>query len=84
MRAKDRIEKIVKFAKEKCDLAIQKDSAYAAELKYRWQHTLRVAQYGKILAGKESADIEIAKMGGNISHFVAPSVEERVLKKLGK
>lgn len=26
---------------------------------------------------------EIAKMGGNISHFVAPSVEERVLKKLG-
>lgn len=27
---------------------------------------------------------EIAKMGGDISHFVVPSVQERVLKKLGK
>jgi pantetheine-phosphate adenylyltransferase len=27
---------------------------------------------------------EIAKMGGDISHFVVPSVEERVLKKLGR
>lgn len=27
---------------------------------------------------------EIAKMGGDISHFVVPSVEQRVLKKLGR
>jgi pantetheine-phosphate adenylyltransferase len=27
---------------------------------------------------------EIAKMGGNISHFVLPLVEERLLKKLGR
>ena len=59
MNLKEKMEKVALFAKEKRDRAIIKNPDYSARLIYRWQHTLRVAQYGKILAEKEGAEIEI-------------------------
>jgi putative nucleotidyltransferase with HDIG domain len=32
---------------------------YLSNEKYRWNHTLRVAQFGKIIAENESADVEL-------------------------
>jgi uncharacterized protein len=31
---------------------------YLAGMEYRWQHTLRVAQFGKVIAENEGADVE--------------------------
>jgi len=59
MTAEERIEQVVIFAKEKRDLALVESPDYAARLKYRWQHTLRVVHYGKKLAAKENANAEI-------------------------
>ena len=59
MNLKEKMEKVALFAKEKRDRAIIKNPDYSARLIYRWQHTLRVTQYGKILAEKEGAEIEI-------------------------
>ena len=59
MRVKDRIEKIVNFAKEKKDKTISEKPELKDELIYRWQHTLRVVQYGKSLAEEEGANIEV-------------------------
>ena len=59
MTAEERIEQVAIFAKEKRDFALVENPDYAARLKYRWQHTLRVVQYGKKLAAKENANAEI-------------------------
>ena len=59
MSAKKRIRRIAKFAKEKRDITIIENSKLADTITYRWEHTLRVAQYGKTLAEKEDADVEI-------------------------
>jgi len=32
---------------------------YLAGVDYRWQHTLRVAQFGKVIAENEAADVEL-------------------------
>jgi putative nucleotidyltransferase with HDIG domain len=32
---------------------------YLSGVDYRWQHTLRVAQFGKVIAENESADVEL-------------------------
>ncbi len=59
MGAIKRIKTIAKFAKEKQEKTIKKNPKLLGSLIYRWEHTLRVAQYGKILAEKEEANIEI-------------------------
>ena len=59
MNPKDRIENIAIYTKDKNDLALQEYPKKSARLKYRWLHTLRVAQYGKRLAKIEGANIEI-------------------------
>lgn len=41
-------------AKDKEDLA-----RYLSGVVYRWQHTLRVAQFGKVIAENEGADVEL-------------------------
>lgn len=58
MSAEERLKKIIAFAEAQRDLAIAENPDYAPRLKYRWQHTLRVTQYGKMLAEKENADPE--------------------------
>jgi len=32
---------------------------YLSNVEYRWKHTLRVAQFGKVIAENESADVEL-------------------------
>ena len=32
---------------------------YLSGVDYRWQHTLRVAQFGKVIAENEAADVEL-------------------------
>ncbi|MCP4142153.1 MAG: HD domain-containing protein [Chloroflexi bacterium] len=59
MTAEERIEQVIAFAKKKRDIALVENPDYAARLKYRWQHTLRVVQYGKKLAKREGANAEI-------------------------
>ncbi len=59
MKPKNRIENIAIYAKDKNDLALKEYPKQADDLKYRWFHTLRVAQYGKRLAKLEGADVEI-------------------------
>jgi hypothetical protein len=62
-----RIQKIAAFAHTYLDESYQKrtkkDKAglnrYLSGVDYRWQHTLRVAQFGKVIAENESADLEL-------------------------
>jgi putative nucleotidyltransferase with HDIG domain len=61
-----RIQKIADFTQAYLQESFQKRSAkdkanlnrYLAGADYRWQHTLRVAQFGKVIAENEGADVE--------------------------
>ena len=61
-----RIQKIADFTQaylhESFQKRSQKDKAnlkrYLAGADYRWQHTLRVAQFGKVIAENEGTDVE--------------------------
>ena len=70
MSLAEQIEKVVLFAKEKRDIAMRENPDYATRLEYRWLHTLRVVQYGKILAEKEGAEIEIVLVA-SLLHDIA-------------
>ena len=70
MNPKDRIENIAIYAKDKNDVALKEYSEQSTRLKYRWQHTLRVAQYGNRLAKIEGADIEIV-VAASLLHDIA-------------
>ncbi len=54
-----KIAKIVEFVEESRDKAIAENPKFKNSLTYRWEHTLRVAQYGKKLAKMEKANEEI-------------------------
>ena len=97
MKAKDRIENIVIYAKDKNDLALKESPQKHEYLRYRWLHTLRVTQYGKRLAKIESANVElviascllhdIAKLS-DVCHTVdhgrvGERMVRRFLKKIG-
>ncbi len=68
--SKDRIENIAIYAKDKNDVALEAYPERSARLKYRWEHTLRVAQYGKRLAKLEGADVEIV-VAASLLHDIA-------------
>jgi uncharacterized protein len=61
-----RLQKIAEFAQaylhESYAKRSKKDKAnlkhYLAGMDYRWQHTLRVAQFGKVIAENEGVDVE--------------------------
>jgi uncharacterized protein len=61
-----RIQKIAEFAQaylhESYQKRSKKDKAnltrYLAGVEYRWQHTLRVSQFGKVIAENEGVDVE--------------------------
>ncbi len=59
METKERIEETAKFAKGKKEKAISEKPEIKEEITYRWEHTLRVVQYGKSLAEVEDANMEI-------------------------
>jgi len=62
-----RLQKIADFALAHLNESFQKRSTeakanldrYLAGVDYRWQHTLRVAQFGKVIAENETADVEL-------------------------
>jgi hypothetical protein len=62
-----RLEQISEFVEAYLEETFQnrskKDKAnlnrYLSNDQYRWQHTLRVAQFGKVIAENEAADLEI-------------------------
>ena len=61
-----RIQKIAEFTHAYLDESYQKRSKkdksnlkrYLSGVDYRWQHTLRVAQFGKVIAENENTDVE--------------------------
>ena len=97
MGKKARIRAVVEYAQKEHDKVLKKKPFLASSLKYRWGHTLRVAQRGMGLAKEENANLEqvivacllhdIAKLS-NTSHSVdhgrvgAKQVRP-VLKKIG-
>ena len=62
-----RLQKIADFSNtylhESYQKRSKKDKAnldrYLSGVDYRWQHTLRVAQFGKVIAENETADVEL-------------------------
>jgi putative nucleotidyltransferase with HDIG domain len=62
-----RLQKIADFTKAYLEESYQKRSnkdkanlnRYLSGVDYRWQHTLRVAQFGKVIAENEAADVEL-------------------------
>jgi len=65
-KANTRLQKIADFTFTYLNESYQKRSKrdranlsrYLAGMEYRWQHTLRVTQFGKIIAENESVDVE--------------------------
>jgi putative nucleotidyltransferase with HDIG domain len=61
-----RFQKIARFTQDYLQESYQKRSEkdkanlkrYLVGVEYRWQHTLRVAQFGKVIAENENADVE--------------------------
>ena len=45
-------------------------SRYLSGVDYRWQHTLRVAQFGKVIAENEAVDVELV-VGACLLHDIA-------------
>jgi putative nucleotidyltransferase with HDIG domain len=66
-KANARLQKIADFANTYLHDSYQKRSKkakanldrYLFGVDYRWQHTLRVAQFGKVIAENESANVEL-------------------------
>jgi putative nucleotidyltransferase with HDIG domain len=62
-----RLQKIAEFTRTYLTESYQKRSKrdkanldrYLSGVDYRWQHTLRVAQFGKVIAENDTADVEL-------------------------
>ncbi len=59
MEAQERLDEVAKFALAHLQAAARQRETPAAELDYRWKHTLRVCHYGRQLAEAEGADVEL-------------------------
>jgi uncharacterized protein len=76
MHANDRLQKIAEFAHQRLveTYNMRKDRKRLDKLlfhaDYRWQHTMRVTQYGKIIAESEGADLELV-LAACLLHDVA-------------
>jgi uncharacterized protein len=55
----DRIEKIADFVKERLFHVAGEQEEKHYDPRYRWQHTLRVCNYGKLIAEAEGANVEL-------------------------
>jgi hypothetical protein len=73
-----RLQKIADFARTYLDESYQKRSKkdknnlarYLSGVDYRWQHTLRVAQFGKVIAENEAAEVELV-VAASLLHDIA-------------
>jgi len=61
----ERVEKIAAYARQYLEKSYRKRKdksrlkRYLSDFDYRWQHTQRVAQFGKVIAEAEEADVEL-------------------------
>lgn len=72
MSAQDRLEKISVFVKSRLEDMARQDPSPEHDPVYRWDHTLRVAQYGREIAEAEGADLEVvvaACLLHDVAHF---------------
>ncbi len=57
--ANQRLERVARLARERQQQVGAAQEIPALEIDYRWQHTLRVSQYGRRIAAAEGADEEL-------------------------
>ena len=70
MTANDRIEKIAEFVKDRLKEIAENNNGTNQSYEYRWQHILRVCNYGKVLAESENANVELV-IAGCLLHDIA-------------
>lgn len=72
----ERIQKLADFAREYLKASYEKRqdkdklNRYLSGFDYRWQHTQRVAQFGRLIAESEGADVELV-LAACILHDIA-------------
>jgi len=72
-----RLQQVVIFVQKIKDIALKENPGHAISIHYRWNHTLRVTQYGKKLAEQEGANVELC-MSACLLHDIAKiSMKER-------
>lgn len=70
--ANERLGKVASYVKTHLEEAAARFPDPQHDPVYRWQHTLRVSNYGKIIAEAEGADVELALVAcllHDVSHF---------------
>ena len=68
----DRLERIARFVQDRLREAAGRDPGQGLDPEYRWQHTLRVSNYGRTLAEAEEANVErvlAACLLHDVAHF---------------
>lgn len=70
MQTPERRKRIALFVKSRLEEMAQRHPSSEHDPLYRWEHTLRVAQYGAQIAQAEGADVE-AVVAGCLLHDVA-------------
>ena len=68
----DRLEQIGWFLQNRLQEVAAQQEAKEQDPDYRWQHTLRVSHYGKLIAEAEGADVELviaACLLHDVAHF---------------
>ena len=71
-RSNDRLEEIARFVHDRLHKVASQRGNPALDPEYRWQHTLRVSSYGRMIAEAEGADVELvvaACLLHDIAHF---------------
>lgn len=72
MESNERLARIAEYVKSRLVHAAAENPAPENDPVYRWQHTLRVANYGKVVAEQEGARVELviaACLLHDIAHF---------------
>ena len=63
IQANERLRQIADFVYNHLKEAADSKEGFQNYLEYRWEHTLRVANYGKQIAAVEGADVELVVAG---------------------
>jgi putative nucleotidyltransferase with HDIG domain len=68
----DRLEEIARFVHDRLREVASQRANSNLDPEYRWQHTLRVSQYGRMIAKAEGANVELviaACLLHDVAHF---------------
>jgi uncharacterized protein len=72
MKQAERYQKMAEFVQNRLQKMAEENPADWHDPVYRWEHTLRVAQYGDQVARAEGADVEVVVAGcllHDVAHF---------------